>query len=139
MRREKIVASIISALDQLENSLQTLAKNNDEEAFSNFIWPAAAETEYALFLLSLTRQDESDSSPRKQSYTPKQHVEVKPALVSARGLLRRAKDSVEAGDFVRAYEETWTARNMLLRVEELLEKKRKSVSTKTTSAATQSP
>jgi sirohydrochlorin ferrochelatase len=139
MHREKIVASITSATIHLENALQTLTKKTEEKTFANSLWLAAAETEYALFLFSLTRQDESGSSSSKHETTSKQTVEIQPALVSAQDLLKRVKDSMEAGDLVRAYEETWTARNTLLKIEDLLEKKRKSSGAKTTSATIQSP
>jgi len=132
------MVALTSAMNHLEKSLQTLAKNG-EKAFSNSFWLATAETEYALFLLSLTHQDESDNSSIKHGSTSKHPIKVKPALASAQDLLKSAKNSTEAGDFVRAYEETRMARNTLLRVEELLDQKRKGGGTKTTSAATQSP
>ena len=139
MYREKILASLTSAMNHLENSLQTLTKNDDEKAFSNFVWLAAAETEYALFLFSLTRQDESVSSSSKYETTSKQTVEVQPALFSVQDLLKRAKESMEAGDLAKAHDETWTARSLLLKIEDSLEKKRKSSIAKTTSPTTQSP
>lgn len=137
MHQEKIVVSLTSAINHLENLLRTWANNKDEKAFANFVWLAAAETEYALFLFSLAHKDKSGSPSWKHASTPKQSVEVQPALVSAQDFLKRAKDLMEAGDSVRAREETWTARNILLRVEELLEKERKSNSAKTAGAVTQ--
>jgi len=139
MHREKIVTSLTSAMDHLKDSLQTLTKNYNEKAFANSVWVAAAEIEYVLFLFSIIHQEESSSSSWKHESTSKQVVELQPAFVSAQDLLKRAKDSMEAGDSVKAYEETRMARNLLLRVEELLEKKRKSGGAKTTGAVTQSP
>jgi len=132
MLKEKIRDAIDSAMNHLENSMRALAKNNDEKAVVNPLWLASSETEYALFLFSLIHQEKSESPPWKQSSQSKQIVEVGPALVSAQSLLKEAKGNIEAGATERAYEEAWGARNLLLKVQELFEKKRKSATAQPT-------
>ena len=132
MHKEKIKDALNSALTHLDNSMQALAKDNDEKAVINSLWLASSETEYALFLFSLMHPEKLESSPWKQSSQPKQVIEVGPALASAKSLLKEAKDNIEAGTTERAYEETWTARNLLLKVQELFEKKRKSATAQPT-------
>jgi len=133
MHKEKIRDAINSALAHLENSMRALAKNNDEKTVVNSLWLTSSETEYALFLFSLIHPEESESSPWKHSSQPKQQiVEVDSAHASAQSLLKEAKNNIEAGATEKAYEEAWTARNLLLKVQELLEKKRKSATAQST-------
>jgi len=132
MQKEKLKDAINSAMTHLENSMRAIAKNNDEEIVANSLWFASSETEYALFLFSLMHPDKSESSPWKQSSQTKQVVEAGPTLASAQSLLKEAKNNMEAGATKKAYEEVWTARNMLLKVHELLEKKRKSATAQPT-------
>jgi len=132
MYREKIVDTINSAIAYLEDSIRALTKNYDEKAVVNSLWLASSETEYALFLFSLMHLEESESSPWKHSSQPKQSVEAAPTLASARALLKEANDNIKAGVIEKAYEETWTARSMLLKVQELFDKKRKSATAQPT-------
>jgi hypothetical protein len=132
MQKEKIKDALKSAVTHLDDSIQALAKNNDEKAVINSFWLASSETEYVLFLFSLMHPEEAESSSWKQGSQPKQVIEVAPALTSAQSLLKEAKNNIEAGTTERAYEETWTARNLLLKVQELFEKKRKSASAQST-------
>jgi hypothetical protein len=132
MHKEKIKDAINSATTHLENSMQALVKNNDEKAIVNSLWLASSETEYALFLFSLMHPEKSESSPWKQSSQSKQVVDVNSALASAQSLLREAKSNIEAGATEKAYEEAWTARNMLLKVQEFFDKKRKSATAQPT-------
>jgi len=133
MQREKIKNSIDSAITYLEDSIRALAKNNDEQAVVNSLWLASSETEYALFLFSLMHSEKSESSPWKQSSQPKQQVvEAGSALASAQSLLKEAKNNMDAGATEKAYEEAWTARNILLRVQEFFDKKRKTATAQPT-------
>jgi len=132
MQKEKIREAINSAITHLDDSMRTLTKNNDEKAVANSLWHASSETEYALFLLSLIHHEKSESSPWKQSSQPKQVVEVSPALASAQSLLKEARNNLEAGATEKAYEEAWTARNLLLKAQELFEKKQKSATAQPT-------
>jgi len=127
MQKEKARDAIDSALTHLENSMRALAKKSDDKAVANSFWLASSETEYALFLFSLTHQERSENPSWKQSSQPKQQVvEVGPALTSAQRFLENAKTNLEKNATEKAYEETWAARNLLLKVQELFEKKQKS-------------
>jgi len=128
MHNEKIAGALNTAISHLEDSLRALAKNNDDDkSVVNPLWLASSEIEYALFLFSIMHPDESESPSWKHSPQPKQVVEVRPSMVSAQELLKEAKGNVESGNLLKAYEKTWTARNMLLKVTELFDKKRKTV------------
>jgi len=132
MQKEKIKDAINSAIIHLDDNMRILAKDNDEKAVIDSLWFASSETEYALFLFSLMHPEKSETSPWKQSSQPKQVVEAGPALASAQSLLKEAKNNIEAGATEKAYEETWTARNLLLKAHELFEKKRKSATAQPT-------
>jgi len=132
MHKEKIKEAINSAITHLDDTQQILAKDNDEKTVINSLWLASSETEYALFLFSLMHPEEAESSSWKQSSQPKQVIEAAPTLASAQSLLKEAKNDIETGVTERAYEETWTARNLLLKVQELFEKKRKSATAQPT-------
>lgn len=125
MSRDKIEKALSAALQYLEGLLEALSNNGDEKAVSDSLWSASAETEYAVFLLSLTHSDKAEGASWKRGSSSKQSIEFKAALTSAQELLKSAKASVESGNFVKGYEETWTARNLLLKAQELLEKKRR--------------
>jgi len=125
MSRDKIEAALSAALKHTEDSLKTLLNNGDEKAMSDSLWAGSAETEYAVFLLSLTLRDRAETALWKRSSSWKQIVEFKPALTSTLELLKSAKANLKAGNLEKSYEETWTARNLLLKVQELLERTRK--------------
>jgi len=125
MHRDKIEAALSAALKNIGDSRRALSNKNDEKALSDSLWSASAETEYAVFLLSLTQVDKSESASWKHETSAKQSIEIEPALVSAQKLLESAKTKIETEDFEKGYEETWMGRNLLLKVQELLEKKRK--------------
>ena len=122
MTQEKIATAIISAMGSLNSSIEAYGKK-DEKQMTGFVWRAVAELEYALFFLSIQHQGEIETSSWKMSSQSKE-FEVEPALSSAKNLLKGAKSSVEANDFLEAYKKTWLARNHLLKVQEVLEKKR---------------
>mgnify|MGYP001101278761 CR=1 FL=1 len=126
MHKEKIAEAIASALNHLENSTKALA-DQKESAVGDAVWRAAAETEYALFLFSLSHQDESIASSTKHS-SPTKQLEVGPALTSAQDLLEEAKESLGASNLEEAHGKTWDARGYILKAWDLLEKKRRSAS-----------
>lgn len=125
MHRDKTQVALSAALKNLEDSIKSLSHGNDETAVSNSLWSASAEAEYAVFLLSLMHGDKSETAPWKHGSTPKKPIDLEGTLASARQLLENAKLKVEAGDLEKGYEEAWAARNLLLKAQELLEKKRK--------------
>jgi len=129
MHKEKIQDAINSAVTHLDDSMRALAKNNDEKAAVNSLWLASSETEYALFLFSLMHREKSGSSTWKPSSQGRQIVEVDQALALAQSLLKEAKSNIGANATEKAYEEAWAAKDMLLKVQELFEKKRRSIAT----------
>lgn len=125
MHQDKIETALSAALEYIEDSVRALSGSNDENALLDSLWLASAETEYAVFLLSLSQANSSENASWKHRSSSKQSIELKPALNSARELLRKAKVEIEAGNPEKSYREAWTARNLLLKAKELLEKKRK--------------
>ena len=125
MSKDKIEKALSTALRHLEDSLKAMSGGGDENAVSNSLWSASAETEYALFLLSLMHRDKSKDASWKHGSSSKHSIEFKPILTSSLELLKKAKAQVEASNFEKGYEATWTARNLLLKAQELLDKKRK--------------
>lgn len=126
MHMEKITGAIKTAMSHLENSIEALEKSHiDDKVVADSLWLASTEIEYVLFLFSLMYSDESESLSWKRNPQPKQVVEAKSTMVSAMGLLKEAEKNMESGSSLEAYEKAWTARNLLLKVTELFEKKRK--------------
>ena len=123
MQQDKIEAALTAALQHMEEAFNAHARN-DEKALSNSLWSTSAETEYAVFLLSLLQSDKLNTT-LKQGVSAKQSTEPEPILSSAQQLLKSAKEKVQAGEHTRGYEEAWTARNLLVKLQESLEKKHK--------------
>ena len=116
MSLEKITEAIKSAM-------KNLSKDNEEDV-SGFVWQAAADLEYALFLFSVMHQDESESSSWKLSLRSKD-VEIDSVLASTRDMLKEAEGKIETGKVREAHKKTWMARGYLLRLQEFFEKRRK--------------
>jgi len=114
MINEKIIEAITSAINRLEDSMKALMEK-DEQGVVGSVWEAAAELEYALFLFSLTQQEEAERSSWKLNLPSKQ-VEVGPTLVSAQDLLIEAKSCIDIGELGIAHKKTWMARGCLLEV-----------------------
>jgi len=125
MHGEKIEAALSAALNHVEDSIQTLSNNGDKKATSDSLWLASAETEYAVFLLSLVQGGKSENVQWKHDLPSKQTIEFKPTLIMVRELLNGAKAKVEKGTYEKGYEEAWKARILLLKTQELLDKKQK--------------
>lgn len=123
MKRENILEALTSAINYLEDSMRALVEK-DEKKLVKFVWKASADLEYALFLFSLTQQDETESSSWKLDPRSKQ-VEIGPSLMLAQDLLKEAKHGFEADELREAYKKTWMARGHLLRVHDFFEKKRR--------------
>ena len=123
MQQDKIEAALTTALKHIEEAISAHARN-DEKTMSNSLWSTSAETEYAVFLLSLLQGDKSNTI-LKQASSGKQPTEPVSILTSVQQLLRNAKEKVQDGEHTEGYQEAWTARNMLLKLQESLEKKQK--------------
>lgn len=121
--REKIASTIESAINHLENSVKALVKKDEEGAVST-VWRAASDLEYALFLFSITHQEEFKSPSQKLDLDSRQ-VDIGPALILAQDLLREAKGSVVVGELHEARRKTWLARGHILRLQETFEKRRR--------------
>lgn len=124
MRPEKILAAIASAIGYLEDSIFAFAKKDETEVVNN-VWRAAANLEYALFLLSLEQQDETKNSSWKSVPHSKQ-TDIEPLLIQTKDLIETAKENVKTEKLLDAHKKAWIARGHLLRIHEILEKKRKS-------------
>jgi len=124
MQQDKIEAVLTAASRHMEESIGAYARN-DQKALSNSLWMASSEAEHAVFLLSLLQDDNSKITPSKQGSSIKQSMELQTSLISAQQLLASAKANAERGDYKKGYEEAWTARNLLLKVQDFVEKKRK--------------
>ena len=120
--QQKIIEAIKSAINHLESSMKCLV-NRDENGVAGAVWRAAADLEYANFLFSVM-QDESESRSWKLDLRSKQ-VEIEPLLVSAQDLLREVEIGLDVSELREAYKKTWMARGYLLKVQEILEKRRK--------------
>jgi len=123
MQQDKIEAALTTALKHIEEAINAHA-GNDEKTMGNSLWTTLAETEYAVFILSLLQSDRSNTT-LKQGTSGKQPTEPESTLTSAQRLLKSAKERVQDGDYVKGYEEAWTARNLLLKLQESLERKSK--------------
>ena len=121
MQQDKIEAALTAALKHIEEAINAHARN-DEKTMGNSLWSTSAETEYAVFLLSLLQNHRPNTS-LKQGTSGKQPTEPEWILTSAQQLLRSAKEKMQAEERVEAYEEAWTARDMLLKLKESLERK----------------
>ena len=120
--QQKIIGAIKSAINHLESSMNCLV-NSDENGVTGAVWRAAADLEYTNFLFSVM-QDESESRSWKLDLRSKQ-VEIGPLLVSTQDLLREAEIGLDVGKLHEVYKKTWMARGYLLKVQEILEKRRK--------------
>jgi len=121
--QQKIIEVIRSAISHLESSMKALV-NRDENGVADSVWRAAADLEYGNFLFSINIQDESESTSWKLDPRSKQ-VEIGPLLMSAQDLLRDAEKGLDVGELREAYKKTWMARGYLLKVQGILEKRRK--------------
>lgn len=120
---EKILKSLKSALNYLKNSMLALNKK-DESSFAGSLWHAAAELEYALFLFSMTFQNESDRLKWKPNPELKK-IETSPALVEVQNLLDEAEKCMVNEKLQDAYKSAYVARHYVLKVQEDLARKKR--------------
>jgi len=124
MHRDKIEEALSKALSLLEEAVSMMtAKVGNGKALEDALWAASAETEYVVFLLVLGLGERPEDVSTKRSSTAKQSMELDDALTSAKEFLRSAKARVEGDRFEESYEAAWSARNLLLKAQELLKKK----------------
>ncbi|MGB9740278.1 MAG: hypothetical protein ACP5IM_02660 [Candidatus Bathyarchaeia archaeon] len=122
----KILTAITTALNNLEDAINAL--NKDEDLFAKKVWHVVAELEYALFLFSITLQN--DTVPKAKADPDLKKTEISQVLIGANEFLRDAETLVKGGKFLEAYENVRSARNYVLKVQEELSKKKREASKK---------
>jgi len=121
MKLKKLINAIISAINYLENSKESLMRG-DEESVRSYVWRASADSEYALFLFSLMHRKELEDSSWKTNFRMEKG-EIRPTLAFAQDLLKEAKESIKANDYNKAHKKTWIARGCLLKIQHVFEKR----------------
>jgi len=120
---EKILKALKTATTYLEDSILALNKKN-ENSFADSLWHVAAELEYALFLFSITFQNESSISKWKPNPELKK-VEAGPILVEVQNLLNEAERYMANEKLLESYKNAYIARHYILKVQEDLTKKKR--------------
>ncbi|RJS80171.1 hypothetical protein CW708_01035 [Candidatus Bathyarchaeota archaeon] len=120
---EKILKSLKSAMNYLENSVAALNKK-DENLIADSIWHVAAELEYALFLFSIMFQDDVDKSKWKFNSKP-QLIELDWTIKRVKELLSNAEKLATSKNFLEAYKEAYIARRYILEVQKSFAKKKR--------------
>ena len=122
-KQEKLISAVTSAVRYLEESLKSISEESNE-GVSGLVWRAAADLEYALFLFSVMRQDDSEKSSWKLGAQSRE-IEVESVIVSARDLLKEAENSIEADELHEAHKNAWMARGYLLKLQQFFDKREK--------------
>lgn len=120
---EKILKTLKTANGYLENSIGALNKN-DEKLLADSLWHTAAELEYALFLFSVTLQNENNVAHWKQNPEAKK-FDAMPNLGEVQSLLNEAEKCLANEKLSEAYKNVYFARHFVLRIQESLAKKKR--------------
>ncbi|MEM2971049.1 MAG: hypothetical protein QW270_01305 [Candidatus Bathyarchaeia archaeon] len=115
---EKVSKALKTAANYLEKSISAF-NQKDEASFSDGLWHVAAELEYALFIFSITFQNENVSSWKPNL----EKTNINPALEDVRTLLSEAERFVIDGRLLESYKNVYVARNYIRKVQEVLAKK----------------
>lgn len=122
---EKIAKALASCEAYLEESIAAL-KSACEESDS-WLWHAAAELEYALFLFSLKSPDEDVTLNWKTGSYDRSDSAAK-LLNTVQNLVVQSKESIAAGNWLQARKYAYAAGSILLRIQrEHTRKKRGSI------------
>jgi hypothetical protein len=120
---KKILKALKSAITHLDNSMLTIDKKNDNSV-ADSVWHVAAELEYALFLFSITVQDEIDKT--KWKLNPKlKKVEDGPMLVTVQEFLDKAEKCMTNEKLLDAYKNAYIARHFILKIQKDFTKKKR--------------
>jgi HSP90 family molecular chaperone len=111
---EKIAKALTSCEAYLEKSVVAV-KSMCEES-DNWVWHAAAELEYALFLFSLRNSDEDVTSEWKNGSHDRSGSTAK-LLNTVQDLIARSKESVASGSWLKAHKYAYVAQSALLRIQ----------------------
>jgi hypothetical protein len=126
---EKILMALKSVAPYLENSIRALAEK-DENSLMDNVWHVAAELEYALFLFSITFEEEAEK-PKWRSNPKLKKVEVDSALVTVQDLLKEVYKHMKEKNLLKAYKEANIARHYVLKVQrDFARKKREALKAK---------
>jgi hypothetical protein len=126
---EKILMALKSVAPYLENSIRALAEK-DENSLMDNVWHVAAELEYALFLFSITFEEEAEK-PKWRSNPKLRKVEVDSALVTVQDLLKEVYKHMKEKNLLEAYKEANIARHYVLKVQrDFARKKREALKAK---------
>jgi hypothetical protein len=115
MKIEKILTAIDSAINNLEHSIKKIIEK-DEKELSDYVWKAASDSEYALFLLSLIKHDKNEEYSWKPKISFKiEEIELTVSL--AQENLKEAHRRVEANELQEAYNNVITAQEYIFKVQ----------------------
>ena len=111
---EKIVKALTSCEAYLAKLIPA-SKNTCEES-DNWMWHAAAELEYALFLFSLKSPDEDVALNWKTGSRDRSDSTAK-LVETVQNLVIRSKESTMTGDWLQARRCAYAAADILLRIQ----------------------
>lgn len=120
---DKILKALESAANYLEKSISALS-SEDENSFKEHFWHVAAELEYALFMFSLTFQEENTDKSKWKPNPDVKKDDVHNVLAKVRSMLDNAKRLLINGKFLDAYKDVYVARHCVFAVEEIFAKKK---------------
>jgi len=118
MQKGKVSEALKNAVSCLEDAIKARI-DGDDDTLKNKVWHAAAEVEYAVFLLSLTQ--ESENEPWKNSIKQPANLNIGSALAMAQENLLEAERKLENNQ-AEAYRFAWIARGLMLTVQDGMEK-----------------
>ncbi|MEM3616547.1 MAG: hypothetical protein QXN95_00030 [Candidatus Bathyarchaeia archaeon] len=121
---DKILKALESAANYLTKSISALS-SGDENSFTEHFWHVAAELEYALFMFSLTFQEENVDKSKWKPNPDIKKDDIHNVLAEVHSLLDDAKRLLVSGKVLDAYKDVYGARHCVFAVEENLAKKKR--------------
>jgi hypothetical protein len=120
---EKVSKALRSATTHLENLIAALNKK-DENSLADSLWHVAAELEYALFLFSIKRPNETNMQSLKRNFELKK-IGTGSVLAEVKNLLNKAEGLVANEELLDAYKSVYVARHYVFKIQEDLAKKKR--------------
>lgn len=117
---EKVLRALRTATNYLEKSIEAFNQKN-EVSFADNFWHVAAELEYALFLFSITFQNENSHSWKPNP----EKTDTKSVLEEVQNLLSEAEKSAVNEKLLESYKSAYIARHYIRKVQEDLAKKKR--------------
>ncbi|MEM2547136.1 MAG: hypothetical protein QXM37_05855 [Candidatus Bathyarchaeia archaeon] len=121
---DKILKALESATNYLEKSISALSCR-DENSFKEHFWHVAAELEYAIFMFSLTFQEENADKSKWKPNPDIKKDDIHNVLAEVHSLLDNAKRLLLSGKVLDAYKDVYVARHCVFAIEENLAKKKR--------------